>query len=100
MSNRIKLTFVLASIFIVAALFLGTSVPKATTSANSPYASTLSSYSVGTAGAAGHNCTNARCEALQGIVGCHRPAFPCTSCAVINGTSTTTACKGHGSQIG
>jgi len=95
MSNRIKLTFVLASIFIVAALFLGTAVPKATTSANSPYASTLSSYAVGTAVAAGHGCTNAGCEALQGIVGCHRPEFPGTNCAVINGTCTTTACRGH-----
>ena len=95
MSNRIKLTFVLTSIFIVAALFLGTAVPKATTSANSPYASTLSSYAVGTAVAAGHGCTNAGCEALQGIVGCHRPEFPGTNCAVINGTCTTTACRGH-----
>lgn len=95
MSNRIKLTFVLASIFIVAALFLGTAVPKAATSANSPYASTLSNYAVGTAVAAGHGCTNAGCESLQGIVGCHRPEFPGTNCAVINGTCTTTACKGH-----
>jgi len=94
MSNRIKLTFVLASIFIVAALFLGTAVPKATTSANSPYASTLSNYAVGTAVAAGHGCTNAGCEALQGIVGCHRPEFPGTNCAVINGKCTMTAC-GH-----
>jgi hypothetical protein len=95
MSNRIKQTFVLASIFIVAAPFLGTAVPKATTLANSPYASTLSNYAVGTAVAAGHNCTNAGCEALQGIVGCHRPEFPGTNCAVINGTCTVTACKGH-----
>src|SRR5690349_6722278 len=68
MSNRIKLTFVLTTIVIVAALFLGTAVPKATT-ANSPYASTLSNYAVGTAVAAGHNCTNSGCEAIQGIVG-------------------------------
>ena len=95
MSNRIKLTFVLASIFIVAALFFGTVVPQATTSANSPYASTLSNYAVGTAVAAGHGCTNSGCEALQGIVGCHAPEFPGTNCAVINGTCTMTACKGH-----
>lgn len=94
MSNRIKLTFVLASIFIVAALFLGTAVPKAATSANSPYASTLSNYAVGTAVAAGR-CTNAGCESLQGILGCHRPEFPGTNCAVINGTCTVTACNGH-----
>jgi len=94
MSNRIKLTFVLTTIVIVAALFLGTAVPKATT-ANSPYASTLSNYAVGTAVAAGHNCTNSGCEAIQGIVGCHAPEFPGTNCAVVNGTCTTTACKGH-----
>jgi hypothetical protein len=94
MSNRIKLTFVLTTIVIVAALFLGTAVPKATT-ANSPYASTLSNYAVGTAVAAGHGCTNSGCEAIQGIVGCHAPEFPGTNCAVVNGTCTTTACKGH-----
>jgi len=94
MSNRIKLTFVLTTIVIVAALFLGTAVSKATT-ANSPYASTLSNYAVGTAVAAGHGCTNSGCEAIQGIVGCHAPEFPGTNCAVVNGTCTTTACKGH-----
>ena len=93
MSSRIKLTFMLTAIFIVAALFLGTSVPRATTMANSPYTSALSNYAVGDAFAA--RCTNAGCEALQGIVGCHRPEFPGTNCAVINGTCTTTACKGH-----
>jgi hypothetical protein len=93
MSNRIKLTFVLASIFIVAALFLGTAAPKATTSANSPYASTLSDYAVGTAVAGG--CTNTGCEVLQGILGCHGGDFPGTKCAVVNGVCTATACKGH-----
>ena len=95
MSNRIKLTFVLASIFIVAALFLGTVVPKATTSANSPYASTLSNYAVGTAVAAGHGCTNTACLTLQGITGCHGGDGTGTTCAVVNGVCTTSACRGH-----
>ena len=95
MSNRIKRIFVLTAIFMVAALIFGTSVPKAPTVASSPYASTLSNYAVGTAVAAGHNCTNSGCEAIQGIVGCHAPEFPGTNCAVINGTCTTSACKGH-----
>ncbi len=94
MSNRIKLTFALTAIFIVAALFLGTAVPKAT-AGHSPYVSSLSSYAVGTAVAASARCTNAGCEALQGIVGCHRPEFPGTNCAVINGTCTMTPCHGH-----
>jgi hypothetical protein len=94
MSNRIKLTFVLTTLFIVGAIFLGTATPKAT-SLHSPYVSALSNYAVGTAVAAGHNCTNSGCEALQGIVGCHAPEFPGTNCAVVNGTCTMTACKGH-----
>ena len=94
MSNRIRLTFVITADFIVLALCLGTAVPKATTSANSPYASTLSSYAVGTAVAGGH-CTNSGCEAIQGIVGCHAPEFPGTNCAVVNGSCTMTACRGH-----
>lgn len=94
MSHRIKLTLVLTTIFMVAALVLGTSVPKAPTVASSPYASALSNYAVGTAVAAGH-CTNSGCEAIQGIVGCHAPEFPGTNCAVINGTCTTSPCKGH-----
>lgn len=95
MSSRIKLTLVLTAIFMVAALIFGTSVPKAPTAASSPYASTLSNYAVGTAVAAGHNCTNSGCEAIQGIVGCHAPEFPGTNCAVINGTCTMSPCKGH-----
>ena len=95
MLKRIKLVFALTAIFIVAALFLGTVAPKATTPGNSPYASTLSNYAVGTAVAAGHNCTNSGCESLQGITGCHAPEFPGTNCAVINGTCTMTPCKGH-----
>ena len=94
MSNRIKLTLVLTTMFIVAALLLGTATPKAT-SIHSPYASALSKYAVGTAVAASRGCTNSGREALQGIVGCHAPEFPGTNCAVINGTCTTTACKGH-----
>ena len=94
MSNRIKLTLVLTAIFIVAALFLGTAMPKAT-AGHSPYVSALSNYAVGTAVAASARCTNAGCEALQGIVGCHRPEFPGTDCAVINGTCTMTPCHGH-----
>ena len=94
MSKRITLTLVLTTIFIVAALFLGTTVPKATAD-HSPYVSALSNYAVGTAVAASARCTNAGCEALQGIVGCHRPEFPGTDCAVINGTCTMTPCHGH-----
>ena len=94
MVNRIKLTFVLMTVFIAAALFLGTAAPKATTN-HSPYVSALSNYAVGTAVAASARCTNAGCEALQGIVGCHRPEFPGTDCAVINGTCTMTPCHGH-----
>lgn len=94
MSNRIKLTFVLTTIVIVAALFLGTAVPKATT-ANSPYASTLSNYAVGTAVAASHGCTNTACLTLQGITGCHGGDGTGTTCAVVNGVCTTSACKGH-----
>jgi hypothetical protein len=94
MSNRIKLTLVLTTLFIVAALFLGTAAPNVK-SVHSPYVSALSSYTVGTAVAASARCTNAGCEALQGIVGCHRPEFPGTDCAVINGTCTMTPCHGH-----
>ena len=94
MSNRIKLTLVLTTIFIVAAVFLGTAAPKATT-ANSPYASTLSNYAVGTAVAASHGCTNTSCLTLQGITGCHGGDGTGTTCAVVNGVCTTSACKGH-----
>jgi len=93
MSKRIQLTFVLTALLIVAALTFGTAVPKATTSANSPYASTLSNYAVGTALAG--PCNNTACLTLQGITGCHGGDGVGTKCAVVNGTCTTTACKGH-----
>ena len=96
MSRRIKLTFVLTTIFIVAALFLGTAAPKATNApVKSPYVSALSNYAVGTAVAASHNCTNSGCEVLQGIQVCRAPEFPGTNCVIVNGSCSVTACKGH-----
>lgn len=96
MSKRIKLTFVLTTIFIVAALVLGTAAPRATNApVKSPYVSALSHYAVGTAVAAGHGCSNSGCEVLQGIQTCLGGEFPGTNCVVVSGSCSVTNCKGH-----
>lgn len=96
MSNRIKLTFVLTAIFIVAALFLGTAAPRATNApVKSPYVSALSNFSVGTAVAASAKCTNTGCLVLQGIQGCRGGEYPGTNCVMVSGKCSVTNCGGH-----
>jgi hypothetical protein len=94
MSARIKLTFVLTAIFIVAALVLGTAAPKATNApAKSPYLSALSNFSVGTAVAASKKCPNRGCLVLQGIQSCRSGEYPGTDCVVVNGSCNVTNCR-------
>jgi hypothetical protein len=94
MSTRIRLTLALTISFIVAALFLGTAAPeRSNASVKSPYVSSLSNYSVGTAVAAKARCTHTEC--FFGT--CRQPleGHSNTSCAIVNGSCTTTLCGGH-----
>ena len=94
MSNRIRLTLALTTIFIVAALFLGTTAPEQSHGhLKSPYVSALSNYSVGTALAAKGGCTHTEC--FFGT--CRHPleGHSNTICAIVNGACTTSLCGGH-----
>lgn len=89
-----KRTLVLTAILVVAALFLGTAAPlQPNATAKSPYVSSLSNYSVGTAVAAGGKC-NSGCLVLQGIQSCRSGESPGTKCALVNGTCQLSSC-GH-----
>jgi len=91
----LKRILVLAAIFVVAALFLGTTAPQqANVTAKSPYISALSNYSVGTAVAAGGNKCNSGCLVLQGIHFCRSGESPGTKCAIVNGSCSLSTC-GH-----
>lgn len=95
MSNRIKLTVALTTVFIVAALFLGTAAPKASDApAKSPYVSALSSFAVGTAVAASHKCPDRGCLVLQGIQSCRTGGeYRGTDCVVVSGSCSVTSCR-------
>ena len=90
----LKRILALASILVVAALFLGTAAPPPpNATVKSPYTSALSNYSVGTAVAAGGKC-NSGCLVLQGIQSCRSGESPGTKCAMVNGSCSLSNC-GH-----
>lgn len=90
----LKRILVLTAILVVAALFLGTAAPQpSSATAKSPYISSLSNYSVGTAVAAGGKC-NTGCLVLQGIQSCRGGEYPGTKCTLINGSCNVSTC-GH-----
>jgi len=94
MSKRLRLTLVVTAFLVVSALFLGTAAPQQpSTTAKSPYVSSLSNYSVGTAVAAGGKC-NSGCLVLQGIQSCRSGESPGTKCTLVNGSCSLSNC-GH-----
>ena len=94
MLRRIGLTLVLAAAFGMTGLFLGTAThQQPNTVAKSPYVSSLSNYSVGTAVAAGGKC-NTGCLVLQGIQSCRAGESVGSKCTMVNGQCSLTTC-GH-----
>ena len=90
----LKRILVLATVLVVAALFLGTAAPQQpNATAKSPYVSALSNYSVGTAVAAGGKC-NTGCLVLQGIYSCRGGESPGSKCTLVNGRCQLSTC-GH-----
>ena len=89
----LKRILTLTAILAVAALVFGTAAPQANAPAKSPYVSTLSNFSVGTAVAAGGKC-NSGCLVLQGIQSCRSGESPGTKCALVNGSCQLSGC-GH-----
>lgn len=89
----LKRVLFLTAIFVLAALFLGTAAPQPSATAKSPYMSSLSNYSVGTAVAASAHC-NSGCLVLQGIQSCRAGESPGTKCAIVNGSCSLSTC-GH-----
>jgi len=90
MSSNFKRAVGLATMITVAMIAFGTVTPKSPNAPmNSPYASALSNYAVGTALA--RHCPNQGCLALQGHLYCRGESLG-SKCANVNGTCTETPC--------
>ena len=90
MSALVKRTLVLTLLLTLAAIAFGSS--RSTQPLKSPYVSALHSYTVGTALAAKHKCTNTGCLTLQGINSCRGGEYPGTNCVLVNRNCQVTAC--------
>jgi hypothetical protein len=90
MAALVKRTLVLTLLLTLAAIAVGSS--RSTQPLKSPYVSALSSYSVGTALAKKHNCTDTGCLTLQGINSCRGGEYPGTNCVLVSGQCQVTTC--------
>ena len=91
MPALVKRTLVLTLLLTLAAIAFGSS--RSTQPLNSPYASALHHYAVGTAVAKKPNqCTNTGCLTLQGINSCRGGEYPGTNCVLVNRQCQVTTC--------
>jgi hypothetical protein len=90
MPALVKRTLVLTLLLTLVAIALGSS--RSTQTLESPYVSALNSYTVGTAVAKPHKCSNTGCLTLQGINSCRGGEYPGTDCVLVNQQCQVTTC--------